>query len=179
MSTSAMNTKPLQAFNVILFAIYKAKVINVEATSMQEAIDKVANESMPQIASCIKRELCNESSKVPMAIQYIEDAEELSHALVDIQGDDDCEHSKWFHLGKNSTWQPGAFTPEVNLVALSGVMDMARELIRDIESGIEDGTYDAADNTSLGAKQDALAKLEAFYLEATGEVQNGGTNESR
>lgn len=48
--------------------------------------------------------------------------------------------------------------------ALATVLDMARDHVQDIESGIEEGIYDPSENTDLSKKQDALNTIEAYYL---------------
>lgn len=49
------------------------------------------------------------------------------------------------------------------LSALSTLLDLTREHLNDIETGIEDGTYLASDNPNLEARKTALRDLEAFY----------------
>lgn len=56
---------------------------------------------------------------------------------------------------------------------LSALIDMASEHVQDIESGIEDGTYSAAENEDLGDKQLALSFAEAHYQAATAAGAQG------
>lgn len=44
---------------------------------------------------------------------------------------------------------------------LASLLDMARDHVQDIESGIEDGTYSAAENADLDGKKAALEATEA------------------
>lgn len=54
-----------------------------------------------------------------------------------------------------------AETVMVSLAVLSRLIDMAREHVSDIETGIEDGTYLASENADLGAKQKTVKEAEA------------------
>lgn len=56
---------------------------------------------------------------------------------------------------------------------LARVLDMAREHIQDIEAGIEEGLYDADENTNLPQKQTSLAAVEAMYLDSMGSAPTG------
>lgn len=58
-------------------------------------------------------------------------------------------------------------------VALAAVIDMAREHVQDIDSGLEDGTYDPAENTDIEDKRVALAHSEAMYLRMFGHPAKG------
>lgn len=48
-------------------------------------------------------------------------------------------------------------------LALTKLLDMAIQHIQDIESGIEDGTYDPAENTDLKEKQEALNLVQSRF----------------
>lgn len=50
---------------------------------------------------------------------------------------------------------------------LASLIDMANSHVEDIQSGIEDGTYEAAENKDLGIKQQAVEMAEAIYRQAT------------
>lgn len=50
---------------------------------------------------------------------------------------------------------------------LASLIGMANSHIEDIETGIEDGTYDASDNSDLGEKQAAAAAAETLYAAVT------------
>lgn len=54
---------------------------------------------------------------------------------------------------------------------LALLIDMGRSHVEDIESGIEDGTYGADENTDIGTKRDAVGAAEALYRRAvTGDA---------
>ncbi len=50
---------------------------------------------------------------------------------------------------------------------LSALIDMACLHVQDIETGIVDGTYEAAENKDLGTKQKSVAVAQIIYSEAT------------
>lgn len=78
-----MSDQPqLQQYDVHLFAVVRRKVAGIDATSHREAIE----------ATLVKTDLyaCFDGTEA-------EYAEELSHFLVDVVGDDEYAQSQWYY----------------------------------------------------------------------------------
>lgn len=56
-------------------------------------------------------------------------------------------------------------TIPVDSTSFAAVLDMARAHVDEIESGIEDGTYDASENEDLPKKREVIENLDLLYRE--------------
>lgn len=54
----------------------------------------------------------------------------------------------------------------INMQALATVIDCARAHIEDIETGLQDGTYEASDNPSLPSKKRDLEDIQTWHRTA-------------
>lgn len=54
----------------------------------------------------------------------------------------------------------------ISAATLALLIEMSQSHIEDIETGLEDGIYEASSNKTLGAKQEALKAAEAAYSDA-------------
>ncbi len=98
--------KPLKKFNVHLFPVVRVKISDIEAASQTEAIEKA-------------RELrdLETLSELDPDVTY---ADEISHFLVDEQGDDEHEHSQFYEADGETLMTPGV-KPRI-VVTVSGGM---------------------------------------------------------
>jgi hypothetical protein len=86
-------------YNVHLYAVVRVKVNDVEAESQTEAIDKAG--SMVNFNSLL------DASRPSRVVEYVEYADEVNTALVDEQGDEDYERSKFYKIGEKGEWVEG------------------------------------------------------------------------
>lgn len=61
---------------------------------------------------------------------------------------------------------------KVSASLLVAILAMAESHVEDIDSGIEDGTYDATDNTDLEAKRQSIEQANALIDERVAKVVN-------
>lgn len=57
------------------------------------------------------------------------------------------------------------FSRYIDLAVLSRLHDCAAQHVEDIETGIDDGTYRAEENTDLPLKRQAVDRLQEFFEE--------------
>ncbi len=81
-----------QKFNVHLFAIMRMPVPNVTAVSHAAAIEAARD----------SRELDDHLDRCQRG--GVEFAEEFSHFLVDVVGDDEYHHTQWFYSQEEPLW---------------------------------------------------------------------------
>lgn len=87
-----MSEQSAQRYNVHLFAVVRIKVPNVEAASMIEANQKAYD----LVGDHLFDYFSNDTPRGLPGVEHVEYAEELSHCLTDIVGDDEYEQSRWF-----------------------------------------------------------------------------------
>ncbi len=87
----------------------------------------------------------------------------------------------WEHKGRRYSDVAMTHVDKDSLLScLATVIDCANSHVEDIETGLEDGTYDKADNQDLGEKQRALKVVESwFHAEAgTAKMKEGAPCET-
>lgn len=83
-------------FDVHLYPVVRVKFTDVEADSMEEAIRKVESERFYGSGVSFQ---CH-------GARDCEFADEIPYALVDVQGDEEFDQSKWFLPSKDG-WKEG------------------------------------------------------------------------
>lgn len=56
-------------------------------------------------------------------------------------------------------------TVEISKEDLAALLDMAKEHVGDVESGLEDGIYDAEENQDIGGKRQLVDRVDELYRE--------------
>lgn len=118
-------------FHVNLYATVRVGVANVEAATMEEAIQRAeskALETFPDLVSW--NEGGNPDTAGKCEIYSVEYAEEIGNALVDVVGDEEFQQSRSFHF--NGNWVPGA-NPRVLVTVQGGVADYVSDAGIDVE----------------------------------------------
>ena len=98
-------------FNVHIFRIVRIKVDPIEADTMEQAIEKAEDQLgyMKHGANAFFNWHFFQEPPVS-GVEIIEDAEETSHYLVDIEGDENNEDSHFF-MADGVTWATGENNP--------------------------------------------------------------------
>lgn len=84
-------------YDVHLYAVVRVKVNDIEADSQTEAIDKA--ESLVNFNSLF------DASRPSRVVEHVEYADEVNAALVDEQGDENYERSKFYKVGADGKWE--------------------------------------------------------------------------
>ena len=82
-------TATQQKYNVHLYAVVRVKVVDVEASSQEEAIAKAED-------SVLLGRILNHERGLPDNVECTEYAEEVVRYLVDEEGDEEYDKSKWY-----------------------------------------------------------------------------------
>jgi len=136
-------------FNVHLYAVVRLKVSNVEAESMEEAIEKA--DASVNVHELVDRAINGDADR-ECSLAHIEYAEEISSAMVDVVGDADFSKTRDFHYS-NSGWKPGVH-PRVLVTVSGGVADT-----------VEDGGVEVAifDHDNYKEDPECTAKVPALF----------------
>lgn len=100
------------------------------------------------------------------------------HVGGDVEWEDDsaCHCLKCGHhatvgefMGKAAPAPAGeADTVSISLHMLSQLIDMSKAHVEDIETGIEEGIYETAENLDIGEKRELVDQAESIYRQARG-----------
>jgi hypothetical protein len=156
-------------YHVHLYPVVRVKVEGVEATSPVEAVEKALAEG-PDLYDLFRRD-------GPPVTEY---AEEVPMALVDVEGDADHEHSRYFDY-RDGQWLPsesehGGYCRWVSqaeaqrLAAAGNLLEACRDVLLLAGDGdlADNGEYSGAAITDR--VRSAVARAEGTNLSAAGRL---------
>lgn len=95
----------MSTYNVHVYAIVRVKVVGIEADDMRAAVNMAIDGT--NFYSLLNSDI--EQEALAGTVEHVEFAEEFSHFLVDVEGDEDFEESEWFVQRDDGTLVKGAY----------------------------------------------------------------------